>query len=52
MKEFTQRCAAAPAGHSRGLNMFGLMKPADHGRQHMAAGGVIIVAWPIKIGWH
>ena len=28
------------------------MKAAQQGGQHMAVGGVVVVAWPIKIGGH
>ncbi len=50
MQEFPQRCARSPAGHARRVGLRGLVEAADQRRQHVAVGGVVVVARAIQIG--
>lgn len=51
MQEFPHGSACAPASHAGVTALGRFMETADQGRQHVAVGGVIVVARPIEIWW-
>ena len=50
MQEFPQRCAAAPTGHAGVATLGRFVETTDQRREHVAVGGVVVVARAIEIG--
>lgn len=52
MQKLPQGGAGAPAGDAGVATLGRFVEAADQGRQHVAVGGVVVIARPIQIGGH
>ena len=52
MQKFAQGRARAPAGHAGLASCLGCVEAANQAWQHMAIGGVVVIARAIEIGGH